>query len=166
MRKVLSILLMLSAVLKVSAQEGEWMSQTIQGDELKGTETTVAHYYIQEDMGVFVFWDNKNGFAISSHKMFKSTVSNGDTGSLAFVGLYDNDGNLKEKMEIWMILERGSDYKKLFAFETRSNPIIKGHKKNIKKILDAVRSGDGYVRILAGRYQTSDFDIKIPPFKE
>jgi len=166
MKKVLLLMLMLSAVLTVSAQEGEWMSQTIQGDELKGTETTVAHYYIQEDMGVFVFWDNKNGFAISSHKMFKSTVSNGDTGSLAFVGLYDNDGNLKEKMEIWMILERGSDYKRLFAVETRNNPLVKGHKKNIKKILDAVRSGDGYVRILAGRYQTTDFDIKIPPFKE
>ena len=39
-------------------------------------------------------------------------------------------------------------------------------KKNIKKVLEAVKQGDGYVRILTGRYQTTDFDIKIPPYKE
>ena len=35
-----------------------------------------------------------------------------------------------------------------------------------RRAYTAVKQGDGYVRILTGRYQTDDFDIKIPPYKE
>ena len=168
MKKVLAIIMLLVVTLSTRAQDGKWVSDTIKGDELKGTVTTVAHCYIQEGMGMFIFWEDNNGrFAIvSPKKIFNSMISNGENGALSFVGLYDNEDNLKEKLEIWLTLEETSGHKRLFAIDKYNNPLVKGHKKNIKKVLDAVRSGDGDVRILAGRYQADDFDIKIPPFKD
>lgn len=168
MRKIISVLLFLAVALSTKAQEGKWVSETIQGDELKGTETTVAHFYIEEDMGVFIIWDDDNErFGIySPTKMFASTISNGKNGALATIGLYDNGGNLKEKMKIWMTLDTNSGYKRLVAVGDYNHPLIKGHKKNIKKVLDAVRSGDGYIRIIAYRHQADDFDMKISPIKE
>ena len=167
MKKVLTVILFMVVTLLTRAQDGKWVSDTIKGDELKGTVTTVAHCYIQEGMGMFIFWEDNNGrFAIvSPKKIFNSMISNGENGALSFVGLYDNDGNLKEKLEIWLKLEEKSGHKRLFAIDKFNNPLVKGHKKNIKKVLDAIRSGDGYVRILAGRYQADDFDLKIPPYK-
>lgn len=165
MRKIL-FMIMMAVGMTAMAQDGKWVSQTIEGDELKGTSTTVAHCYIQEDMGMFIFWEGSNRFAIVSTQMFSTTVSNGDTGTLAFIGIYDNNGNLKEKIKLWLTLDTNSKFKKLFAIETFNNPIIKGHKKNIKKVLDALKSGDGYIRILTSRYQTSDFDLKVPYYHE
>ena len=158
------ILMMLSTMLTAKAQEGKWVSDTIKGDELKGTATTVAHCYVQEDMGMFIFWEGNMGrFAIASpNAIFNSTVSNGDSGALSFVGLYDNNGKLKEKLEIWLTLEESSRHRRLFAIDSFNNPLIKHHKKNIKKVLEAVQSGEGYIRILAGRYNAEDFDLKVP----
>ena len=45
-----------------------------------------------------------------------------------------------------------------------SNPV--GQKGKVKKIFKALQSDGGYVRIVAERFQSTDFDIKIPPFKE
>lgn len=167
MKKVF-LLMMLAAMLTANAQEGKWVADTIKGDELKGTITTVAHCYVQEDMGMFIFWEgNQDRFAIASpNAIFNSMVSNGNVGALSFVGLYDNNGNMKEKLDIWLTLEEKSGHKRLFAIESYNNPIIKHHKKNIKKVLDAVKSGEGYIRILAGRYNAEDFDLKVPPLTE
>ena len=169
MKKIATTIIMLLAAIAVSAQvEGKWLKHAVEGDELKGVEPTTSYVYVQEDMGGFVFWQNDDSrFCIVSPKvMFNTMVSNGDTGTLAFVGFYDSDGNMKEKIEIWMTLETNSGYHRLFAIDRFNHPLIKHHKKNIKKVLEAVKQGDGYVRILTGRYQADDFDIKIPPYKE
>jgi len=168
MKKVLLSIMMLMAAMTVGAQDGRWEKHAVEGDELKGIEPTTAYVYVQEGMGGFVFWHNDDSrFCIISPKvMFNTTVSNGDTGTLALVGFYDNDGNMKEKINLWLTLDTNSGYHKLFAIDWNNNPLIKNHKKNIKKVLEAVKQGDGYVRILTGRYQTDDFDLKIPPFKE
>ena len=168
MKKLFLSLLMLMVGLIINAQEGKWVADTIKGDELKGQASTVAHCYVQENMGMFIFWEsNPARFAIVSPKfMFNTMVSGGETGALSFVGLYDNSGNLKEKLDIWLTLETSSGNHRLFALDYANNPLIKHHKKNIRKVLEAVLSGEGYVRILAGRYQAEDFDLKIPPLKK
>ena len=169
MKKIATTIIMLLAAIAVSAQvEGKWLKHAVEGDELKGIEPTTAYVYVQEGMGGFVFWQNNDSrFCIVSPKvMFNTTVSNGDTGTLAIVGFYDSDGNMKEKINLWMTLDKNSGDHRLFAIDSYNNPLIKHHKKNIKKVLDAVKQGDGYVRILTGRFHSTDFDIKIPPYKE
>ena len=169
MKKIATITIMLLvAAMTAGAQDGRWEKRAVEGDELKGVEPTTSYVYVQKGMGGFVFWQNNDSrFCIVSPKvMFNTTVSNGDTGTLAIVGFYDSDGNMKEKINIWMTLDTNSGYHRLFAIDWNNNPLIKHHKKNIKKVLEAVKQGDGYVRILTGRYQATDFDIKIPPYKE
>ena len=164
MKKVFLSLLLLMIGLVVSAQEGKWVTDTIKGDELKGQATTVAHCYVQEDMGMFVFWEsNSDRFSIVSPKsIFNTMVSRGEIGALSFVGLYDDSGNLKEKLEIWLKLDTSSGHHRLFAIDYANNPLIKHHKKNIRKVLEAIQSGEGYIRILADRYQAEGFDLKVP----
>ena len=169
MNKIATItIVVLMVAMTAGAQDGRWEKHAVEGDELKGIEPTTSYVYVQEGMGGFVFWQNNDSrFCIVSPKvMFNTTVSNGDTGTLAIVGFYDSDGNMKEKINLWMTLDKNSGYHRLFAIDSYNNPLIKHHKKNIKKVLEAVKQGDGYVRILTGRYQANDFDIKIPPYKE
>lgn len=167
MKKLLLSIWMLVVAIAAGAQDEAWTTDTIQGDELKGIMPDIAHCYVKNDMGMFIFWEGKaDRFAIVSPKdMFDVTVSNGDTGALSIIGIYDDADNLKEKMYVWLILEQSSQYHRLFAIADFKNPLFKGHKKNIKKILDTVQSGSGYVRICAGRHQAEDFDLKVPPIK-
>ena len=87
-------------------------------------------------------------------------------GITVLVGIYDGDGHLTEKFSMW--LDR-VDNMGNYAVKTRnaggmSNPV--GQKSKVKKILKALRSDSGYVRIVAERFQRTDFDIKIPPYTE
>jgi hypothetical protein len=45
-----------------------------------------------------------------------------------------------------------------------ANPV--GQKGKVKKIFKALLSGTGYVRIVAERFQTTDFDMKIIPYSK
>jgi hypothetical protein len=45
-----------------------------------------------------------------------------------------------------------------------SNPV--GQKGKVKKIFKALQSDKGYVRIVAERFQTTDFDMKIIPYSK
>jgi len=87
-------------------------------------------------------------------------------GITVLVGIYDDNGQMKEKFKMW--LDR-MDNMGNYAVKTRnaggmSNPV--GQKGKVKKIFKALQSGGGYVRIVAERFQRTDFDLKIPPFKE
>lgn len=87
-------------------------------------------------------------------------------GELVLVGIYDADGKMTEKFKLWLDLVRDSGLKDLRTRNAggMSNPV--GQKKKVRKIFEALRSGAGYVRIVAPRYDNSDFDIKIPAFRE
>lgn len=82
------------------------------------------------------------------------------------VGIYDANGTMTEKFEMWLDLVRDSGYKDLRTRNagSMSNPV--GQKKKVRKIFEALRSGVGYVRIVAPRYDQNDFDIKILAFQE
>lgn len=120
---------------------------------------------------MFYGFDNYQFCLLSDGVQFNiETGYNHFSGSYAgvsvLVGIYDVDGNLIEKFSMW--LDR-VDKMGNYAVKTRnaggmSNPV--GQKGKVKKILKALRSDSGYVRIVAERFQRTDFDIKIPPYKE
>ena len=95
-----------------------------------------------------------------------SGILSSANGELVLVGIYDANGKMTEKFEIWLALVSDSGYKDLRTRNagSMSNPV--GQKKMVRKIFEALRSGVGYVRIVAPRYDNSDFDIKILPFRE
>lgn len=165
MRKVLFLMLMMSVVLTVRAQ-GEWKVVTTEADDLKGTTGGEVYIYSENDVGDFVVWDWKEPQfrLICSQGQFNiNSGYSSYTGAYAFVtvliGLYDDDGKLIEKFD--MNLDRESNKANQFIYANTSRI---GHKKKIKKIFESLQSGKGYVRIVAPRYNRTDFDMKIPPY--
>lgn len=39
-------------------------------------------------------------------------------------------------------------------------------RKDIRKIMSRMKSGKGYVRFVVERYNDTDFDIKVTPYKQ
>lgn len=169
---MLTLIFVLSCTLGMMAQtEGKWQVLQVEPDELKGAPGGSRYVYEMENMGQFIVWDwNEYQFMISSLHPFATervsgmvSVSNGE---LVLVGIYDADGKMTEKFKLWLDLVKDSGYKDLRTRNagSMSNPV--GQKKKVRKIFEALRSGVGYVRIVAPRYDNSDFDIKIPAFRE
>ena len=67
-------------------------------------------------------------------------------------------------MNLWLCKEDGSGYS--YARTVNKGIIPPGQKKKVNKIFKALSDGTGYVRILAPRYNTTDFDLKITPYRE
>ena len=82
------------------------------------------------------------------------------------VGIYDDGGQLKEKFKMWLdrVDNKGNCIVRTRDAGSMSNPV--GQKGKVKKIFNALQSYGGYVRIIAERFQRTDFDLKIPPYKE
>ncbi len=169
---LLTFIFALSCTLGVMAQtEGKWHVLQVEPDELKDEPGGLSYVYEVENVGWFIVreWD-KYQFMISSFHPFAAEhvsdlVSSYD-GELVLVGIYDANGKLTEKFEMWLDLVRDSGYKDLRTRDAgfMNNPV--GQKKKVRKIFEALRSGVGYVRIVAPRYDKSDFDIKILAFQE
>ena len=173
MRKLLlTFIFALSCTLGMMAQtEGKWHVLQVEPDELKGEPGGSRYVYEVEKTGRFIVWDwNEYQFMLSSLHPFAtehvSGIVSSANGELVLVGIYDANGKMTEKFEMWLDLLRDSGYKDLRTRNagSMSNPV--GQKKKVRKIFEALRSGVGYVRIVAPRYDNSDFDIKILAFQE
>lgn len=172
MRKVILLLLMLSAVLTLSAQ-GEWRKDIVEGDELKGTETSMVYVYTVPEMGSFVFWnwETYQFRLVSSSAQFNIESGYGRfigsySGINVHIGIYDDDDKLLEKFEMWLDKEsnRGNQFVRTRDAGSMANPV--GQKGKVKKIFKVLKGDKGYIRILTERFNNTDFDIKIPPYKE
>ncbi len=163
MKKLLSIAFMLLMVLKVSAQEiGTWNRILVEPDELKGEKGGMTYIYTQTGAGSFVVWDwNDYQFRLVSDNGIFNINNGGWLKTL--VGFYDSNGKMIEKMNLWLSKEDGSGYSNA---RTVMKPIPPGQKGKVKKIFTALKEGDGFVRIIAPRYDKADFDIKILPIKD
>lgn len=167
MKKVLLFFFMMCATMTAGAQ-GTWQKVINEADELRGQEAGEAIIYSIPQMGSFVVfgWDSCQFRLVSDETIFNTVVSSGYTGQKILVGIYDDNNKLIEKFEMWLDLESNTGHR---FIKTRnagymSNPV--GQKKKVKKIFKALQSDSGYVRIIAERYNSTDFDIKITPYKE
>lgn len=153
--------------------KGGWEITKIDADELKGNEAYTAYKYYQPGEGSFIFW----GFNEFQYRIFSDNgifnyqsgynrYSGSYSGESVTVGLYDGNGNLIEKFDMWLDKEsdKGGSYLRTRNAGGMSNPV--GQKGKVKKILKHLQGDSGYVRIVATRYNRADFDIKIPPVKE
>jgi hypothetical protein len=174
MKKIATITIMLLVAITMSAQmEGKWLKKQSEADELKGSSGGTYYSYVVPGLGAFVIFDfnTYQYFLLSEKEQFNiETGYNQFAGSYAgitvLVGIYDENNKLTEKFKMW--LDR-SENKANRVVKTRnaggmSNPV--GQKGKVKKIFKALQSDKGYVRIVAERFHSTDFDIKIPPYKE
>ena len=162
------ILFVLIAVLScVAANAQKWEVTKHEADDLKGTEAYTSYMFSEPGVGSFVFWSNHDGHyrLISDDGIFNyeriASQFGAYRGEDVIVGLYDNDNNLVERIEMWLDCE--SD--KPTFLETRDagkflNPT--GQAKKVKKIMKHLNSGKGYIRFVAARYGKTDFDLKVP----
>lgn len=161
MKKMFFIITLLLAAVTASAQ-GEWQTITTEADELKGTHGGDVCIYEIKGTGSFVVWDwNDPQIRITSD----NGIFNMKGGWLkTLVGIYNGSGKMKEKFELWLGEEDGSGYR--YARTINKGMIPPGQKKKVKKIFDALLSGEGFVRIIAPIYDKADFDMKIIPYQK
>jgi hypothetical protein len=161
MRKVLSIAILLLMTITASAQ-GAWISSEEEADELKGTKGGTICVFTEAGMGSFVVWDwNEPQIRLVSDSGIFN-INNGGWLEI-LVGFYDDNGKMKDKMNLWLCKEDGSGYS--YARTVNKGVIPPGQKKKVKKIFNALLSGTGFVRIVAPRYNKLDFDLKVAPYK-
>ena len=169
---------MYSSPIKVTTQatsssKAGWVITKQKADELKGNEAYTSYMYNQPGEGSFVFWGfeeyqfriiSENG--IFNYESGYNQYSGSYSGESVTVGLYDGNDKLIEKFNMWLDRDKSKSGTFLNTRNagTMSNPI--GQKGKVKKIFKHLQGNCGYVRIVAERYNHSDFDIKIPPIKE
>lgn len=171
MKKLLTIALMLLAGLTAGAQ-GTWTTGMTAGDELKGTKPKPYYYYEVPGMGEFVSWTWEDAYfrLISEHpfQVWEKTLlfQNGNqvnTGELYVpmtAGIYDKNGKLEKKVEFNMIVEDNTGNRQIHTYKFYG---MSGRGK-LRKIISKIRSGEGYVRFVAGRAGMSDFDLTVTPY--
>lgn len=170
MKKHIVMAMMALATLTAGAQ-GVWTTGMTEGDELKGTVSEPFYRYDVAGMGTFVSWtwEDANFRLISEYpfEAWERTVvyANGNqvrTGE-CFVnvtaGLYSKDGKLEKKYDLEMYVEDNSSNKQIKTY----GYMVLGRGK-LRKIISKIRSGEGYVRFVAGRAGMSDFDLIVTPY--
>ena len=171
MKKLFLILLLLPTL--VMAQ-GKWEKVIVPADELKGEEGGTVYSYNVEGVGSLIIWDwsyfqfrlvsdtsqfnIKTGYLQFSHSYY--------AGVTALIGIYDENDEMVDKIELWLDCEdnHGNRFVRTRDLGGMLNPV--GQKGKVKKLFKALQSNSGYVRIVAERFNTTDFDIKISPYKE
>ena len=174
MKRIVTITIALMMAIAMSAQgEGEWQKHESKADELRGSSGGTYYSYIVPGLGGFMIYgfDTYQYFLISDSGQFNidagySQFAGSYAGVTVLVGIYDDGGQLKEKFKMWLdrVDNKGNCIVRTRDAGSMSNPV--GQKGKVKKIFKALQSGGGYVRIIAERFQRTDFDLKIPPFKE
>lgn len=160
------LLISLACALSLQAH-AQWREENQAPDELKGTSGYSAYVYESENSCFLMAHDIghiqirlKQGSGGGS-----TTLERGYSGQLVLFGLYDSDDDLVEKIQMWLDRPRDSHH----ILRTRDagtmfNPV--GQKGKVKKIIKHLTKTDGYVRIVAARWDNSDLDIKIPYYSK
>lgn len=162
MKKLLAVVIFLFEGLTIIAQ-GTWSTGMNEADELKGFLGGPYYRYDVEGMGSFILWDWEDWkFRIITDKG-TFDVQSGSIGKYVSysMGLYTLDGQLTDKFENWIEADNTS-----YNTATVNTKWWYAHspKKKIKKMLQALKSGEGYVRIVCKRYNEQDFDLKITKY--
>ena len=161
MKKLLLMLHLLFAGIAANAQ-GVWITGVTEADELKGIPERTYYQYDVEDLGSFILFDWEDWtFHIFTDKG-SFDIQSANSGSLPIImGLYAPDGNLIERLETTI----AANYTKpTTAWVNKDWWYVHSPKKKIKKMLQALKAGEGYVRIVCKRKDMQDFDLKITKY--
>lgn len=163
MKKLLVFTLMMLSGMTVKAQ-GVWSTGMNEADELKGLLGGPYYRYDVEGIGSFILWDWEDWkFRIITDKgKFEEHISSSGNWYVSIsMGLYSPDGKLTEKFENSIESDHSSPNT---ATINKNWMYFPNHRKKIKKMIRALKSGEGYVRIVCKRKDMSDFDLKITKY--
>lgn len=163
MRKLIAISLLLLVGLGVSAQ-GVWITGVTEADDLKGIPERTYYQYDVEGIGSFILfdWDDWTFHVFTDKGTFDVRPDN--SGSLPIVmGLYTPDGQLIEKLETTIAANYTT---RTSAWVNKEWWYLHNPKKKIKRMLQALKTGEGYVRIVCKRKGVinQDFDLTITKY--
>lgn len=152
--------------------QGNWITVKVEADELRGIEGGESYLYSVDSIGTIKITDwKKDRITITTNEgvfaYTKNQVNNPVTNmskvvyvSKVLIGLYDTKGVLQEKLEGESYFDDDSPKSLLVVGRTFSQS------RQIKRMLKAVQSGGGCLRIVCKRKDMPDFDIKTTLYKK
>ncbi len=164
MKKLLTIALLLFVGLVAEAQEGTWSTGVNDADEQKGISGEPYYRYDIEGIGSFILWDWEDWkFRIITDKgVFDEDYSNSGRHCASIsMGLYSPDGQLTEELACVIEMDITSRNRATINTNWMYYPSTK---KKIKKMIRALKSGEGNVRIVCKRKDMRDFDLIITKY--
>ncbi len=164
MKKLLTKALLLLITLTADAQEGTWSTGMIEADELKGLVGGPYYRYDVEGVGGIIIRDWEDWYFTiftDKGKFDVLSASNGNRYIKISMGLYTPEGNLIERFENSI---QADDTKRNSAWINKNWMYLPGDRKKIKKMIRALKSGEGRVRIVCKRKDMQDFDLKITKY--
>ena len=162
MKKLLTFVLLLAWL--TSSAQGTWSTGMNEADELKGFLGGPYYRYDVEGVGSFILWDWEDWkFRIITDKgLFDSRISSSGNYYVSIsMGLYSPDGKLTDTFENSIEVDNTS---RNTATINKNWMYFPGDRKKIKKMIRAIKSGEGVVRIVCKRNDTSDFDLRITKY--
>ena len=154
-----------------ASAQGTWSVVKVETDELKGVKGGESYQYSVEGVGTIEIADwKKDRIIVTTYdgefEYSKNEVKNSVTNisktvyvSKVLIGLYNSDGALQDKID-------GESY-----FDDDENPkslLVVGRTftqtRQIKKMLKAIQTGSGYLRVVCKRKGAPDFDIRTTPY--
>lgn len=172
MKKLFAITLLLLTGLTASAQ-GQWTTVKVEADELKGVKGGESYQYSVDSIGYIEIADwKKDRIIITTNvgefEYSKREVANPVTHmnkvvyvSKVLIGLYNTEGALQEKLDGESYFDEEGESKSLLVVGRTFTQA-----RQMKRILKAVRSGEGYLRVVCKRKDLPDFDIKTTPYQK
>ena len=170
MRKLLTIALMLIGM--TAYAQGVWKTVKVEADELKGVKGGESYQFTVDSIGFIEITDwkkdritittNEGVFEYSKQEVVNPVTRMNKTVyvSKILIGLYNSEGGLQEKLD-------GESY---FAEENPKSLLVVGRTfsqtRIMKRMLKAVQSGEGYLRIISKRKGMPDFYLKTTPYNQ
>lgn len=166
MKKLLTIALLLLAGLTASAQNGKWTAGVGEKDELRGQPGGRYFRYEVEGDGSFEIYDwNDWVFKITTAKGAFDVLhyrNGGERYMRVTIALYSLDNNLQVRVDT----ELEADASFRAGWINRQGLYYPSVKKKLRKMIGALKSGTGYVRVLCERNNTPALDLKVMPYKD
>jgi hypothetical protein len=161
MKRLLTIALLLAVVFSAGAQ-GKWTVSHREADPMKNQDARDVYIYETGGNGQVVVWDwDKADFRLIAEKgFFRTLYSNGMKIVPIRAGIYDENGNLEKMYDIQLVPEDNTNNKWI-----ATGSFYYFGRGDIRKVMKRMKSGKGYVRLLAELYNNQYFDINVKPFQ-
>ena len=158
MRNIIKIavaVLIIAAAVPMRGQE--WKFVTLPADELLGQDEMEAAVFNTDDYTCVVSFTHDRIMVTSNDGIFDYHKRE----YYVHVGLYDTIGNLVEKYSQFCYGDAPVNYT-IFKF-TNPDPFFgRNRPKVVDKVNEWLSCGEGYVRIVAPRFQRSNMEIVLP----
>lgn len=172
MKKLFAITLLLLTGLTASAQ-GQWVTVKVEADELKGIKGGESYLYSVDSIGYIEIADwKKDRIIITTNvgefEYSKREVANPVTHmnkivyvSKVLIGLYNTEGILQEKLDGESYFDEEGESKSLLIVGRTFTQA-----RLMKRMLKAIQSEGGSLRVVCKRKNMPDFDIKTTSYQE